>query len=46
MVSTEVSTVRQIKRPGTGMMQLVLHEKEGGGDVLTADPKLCVFLCV
>ncbi len=27
-LSTEVSTVRQIKRPGTGMMQLVLQEKE------------------
>ncbi len=27
-LSTEVSTIRQIKSPGTGMMQLALQEKE------------------
>ncbi len=32
ILSTEVSTVRQIKRPGTGMMQLVLQETKGRYD--------------
>ncbi len=44
-LSPEVPTVTQIKRPCTGMIQLVLQEGKEG-DVLAAEPKFCVVLCV
>ncbi len=45
-LSTEVSTVRQIKRLGTGMMQLVLQEKEKRRCFGSGAKVMCAFVCI
>ncbi len=46
MVSTVPESVRQIKTPEIGMMQLVLQEKERRRCFDGRAKVVCVFLCV